>query len=122
MLEVNGGQLDALSRDADVDHLSGDVPVCRMSAETTRAIGADQVWAGALTAAAGSPARASAWRSIDSGIAQRTRAQRPGRRDRGLHGSAAEARRTLRAWHARGGDHREREGGLSGRGAGRVAA
>ena len=48
VLEVNGGQLEALSRDADVDHLSGDVRVHRMSAETTAAIGADQVWQGVL--------------------------------------------------------------------------
>ncbi len=48
VLQVTGGQLDALSQDADVDHLSGDVPVVRMAGEMTSAIGADQVWAGVL--------------------------------------------------------------------------
>jgi hypothetical protein len=35
VLQVTGGQLDALSQDADVDHLSGDVPVVRMAGEMT---------------------------------------------------------------------------------------
>ena len=46
VLSVSAGQLDALSQDDDVDHLSGDVPVMRMGAETPQAIGADQVWSG----------------------------------------------------------------------------
>ena len=59
MLEVTAGQLDALSQDADVDHLSGDVPVVRMVAVTTEAIGADQVWAGVRAASPDTRARAS---------------------------------------------------------------
>ena len=43
VLEVTGGQLDALSQDPDVDHLSGDVPVHRMMALANEAIGADQL-------------------------------------------------------------------------------
>src|SRR5436309_5273920 len=46
VLEVTGGQLDAISQDPDVDHVAGDVPVRRMMAVTTVATGADQAWAG----------------------------------------------------------------------------
>jgi serine protease AprX len=45
VLRVNAGQLDALSRDEDVDHLSGDVKI-RPSDVTTQSIGADQLWEG----------------------------------------------------------------------------
>jgi serine protease AprX len=47
VLRGNAGQLDALQRDADFDHLSGDVPIRSSMAVTNVAIGADQVWAGA---------------------------------------------------------------------------
>ncbi len=47
VLRVNAGQLDALQRDPEVDHLSGDVPVRPAMTVTNTAIGADQVWAGA---------------------------------------------------------------------------
>jgi len=46
VLRVNAGQLDALQRDADVDHLSGDVAIRSSMAVTNVSIGADQVWAG----------------------------------------------------------------------------
>jgi serine protease AprX len=47
VLHVNAGQLDALSRDEDVDHLSGDVKI-RPSDVTTQSIGADQLWDGGV--------------------------------------------------------------------------
>ena len=46
VLEATGGQIDAISQDPDVDHLSGNPDVHRMMAVTTEATGADQVWAG----------------------------------------------------------------------------
>jgi serine protease AprX len=46
VLRVNAGQLDALQKDADIDHLSGDLPIRSSMAVTNAAIGADQVWAG----------------------------------------------------------------------------
>jgi len=69
VLEVNGGQLDALSRDAEVDHLSGDVPVHRMAAETTAAIGADQVWRGVLSGSGKYNGAGIGIAVVDSGIA-----------------------------------------------------
>lgn len=45
VIGVNAGQLDALSRDEAVDHLSADAAV-RSSSLVTESIGADQVWAG----------------------------------------------------------------------------
>ena len=67
VLEVTGGQLDALSQDADVDQLSGDAPVFRMSV-TTEATGADQVWAGS-EGIAGFTGRGIGVAVIDTGIA-----------------------------------------------------
>src|SRR5687767_3604613 len=46
VLDVPEDRLAALAADGQVGHLSGDVPVARMMAVTTRATGADQVWAG----------------------------------------------------------------------------
>src|SRR5688572_19207151 len=46
VFEATAGQLEALSRDPGVAHLSGDAPVRRTMAVTARAVGADQVWAG----------------------------------------------------------------------------
>jgi len=46
VLRVNAGQLDALRQDADVDHLSGDIPIKSIADVTAESIGADQVWAG----------------------------------------------------------------------------
>src|SRR5262245_57989180 len=46
VLEVTGGQLDALSQDPDVAHIASDAKVFRQMAETTEATGADQVWSG----------------------------------------------------------------------------
>ena len=48
VLEVTGGQLDALARDPDVTHLSADSVVRPTMAITHLAIGADQAWDGAL--------------------------------------------------------------------------
>ena len=45
VLEVTGGQLEAMSDDPSVDHLSGDTRVQRM-AVTNEATGATQVWSG----------------------------------------------------------------------------
>ena len=45
VLSVTAGQLDALSQDPDVDHLSADALV-RSSNLTTESIGADQAWQG----------------------------------------------------------------------------
>jgi serine protease AprX len=45
VLSVTAGQLDALSHDDSVDHLSADAPV-NSSSLTTDSIGADQVWNG----------------------------------------------------------------------------
>src|SRR4051812_6405388 len=45
VLSVTAGQLDALSQDPDVDHLSTDALV-RSSNLTTESIGADQAWQG----------------------------------------------------------------------------
>ena len=46
VLRVNAGQLDALQKDEEVDHLSGDIRLRGSMAITNQAIGADQVWAG----------------------------------------------------------------------------
>ncbi|HET7698099.1 MAG TPA: S8 family peptidase, partial [Vicinamibacterales bacterium] len=46
VLEATGGQIDALSQDADVPHISGNVRVSRMMAVTAAATGADQTWGG----------------------------------------------------------------------------
>src|SRR5262245_49942922 len=53
VLEVAERTLEALSDDSEVAHLSGDVPVRRLMAVTTAAIGADQAWEGALAGVAG---------------------------------------------------------------------
>src|SRR6478609_8696362 len=44
VLEATGGQIDAISQDPDVPHLSGNAAVYRMAEVTTQATGADQVW------------------------------------------------------------------------------
>ena len=46
VLHVNAGQLDALQRDTDVDHLSGERRLWPSMAITNPTIGADQVWGG----------------------------------------------------------------------------
>jgi len=48
VITVTGGQLDALARDPDVGQISADSVVRPTMAVTSQAIGADQVWAGAL--------------------------------------------------------------------------
>ena len=67
VLEVTGGQLEAISEDADVAHVAGDVPVQRMGL-TTEATGADQVWKG-LPPGRGATGRGIGVAVIDSGIA-----------------------------------------------------
>ena len=69
VLEVAERTLDALSEDAEVAHLSGDVPVRRLMAVTTAAIGADQAWDGALAGITGVTGRGVGVAVIDSGIA-----------------------------------------------------
>ena len=47
VLQVTAGQLDAISQDDTVDHLSGDLRIQSSTLEVTaETIGADQVWAG----------------------------------------------------------------------------
>ena len=48
VLEVTGGQLDALARDPEASHISADSVVRPMMAVTHLAIGADQAWDGTL--------------------------------------------------------------------------
>ena len=67
VLDVTGGQLVAISEDPDVAHLTGDVPVVRMSVTET-ATGADQVWSG-LEGLRGFTGRGIGVAVIDSGIA-----------------------------------------------------
>ena len=67
VLEVTGGQLEAISEDADVAHVAGDVPVQRMGL-TAEATGADQVWKG-LASVRGATGRGIGVAVIDSGIA-----------------------------------------------------
>ena len=69
VLEVSGGQLDALSQDDDVSHISSDAPVRRMMAVTGTAIGADQLWASAFTGTRGYTGRGVGVAVIDSGVA-----------------------------------------------------
>jgi len=68
VVELNGGQLDALSQDPEVDHLSSDLPVHGAMAVTTAATGADLVWRG-LEGLRGYTGRGIGVAVIDSGIA-----------------------------------------------------
>ena len=68
VFEATGGQIDALSQDADVEHLSGNVRVFGSMAVTTQATGADQVWRG-LDHLRGVTGRGVGIAVIDSGIA-----------------------------------------------------
>ena len=102
VLEVTAGQLDALSQDPDVDHLSGDVPVQRGWAVTTEATGADQVWAERSRVCAASPAAASASRSSTPASARITSAlQQARRRQRRLHRRQKRGRRSTSTATAR---------------------
>ena len=58
-----------MAQDPAVAHLSGDVPVRRLMAVTTEAIGADQVWRGALAGLEALTRRGIGVAVIDSGIA-----------------------------------------------------
>jgi serine protease AprX len=67
VMEVPAGGLLGLSEDAEVSHLSGDVPVQRMMSVTPAATGADQVWGGAGTGL-GYTGRGVGVAVIDSGV------------------------------------------------------
>jgi serine protease AprX len=67
VVEVPGARLLGLSEDAEVTHLSGDVPVHSLMSVTAEAVGADQVWSGAL-AGQGYTGRQVGVAVIDSGI------------------------------------------------------
>ena len=69
VLEVAEQTLEALSEDSEVEHLSGDVPVRRLMAVTTAAIGADQAWDGAQAGLTGVTGLGVGVAVIDSGIA-----------------------------------------------------
>src|SRR4051812_17984474 len=68
VLEATGGQIDAVSQDPDVEHVSGNPTVYRMMAVTTEATGADQVWSG-VAGLPGFDGRGVTVAVIDSGIA-----------------------------------------------------
>src|SRR4051812_22770657 len=67
VLEATGVQLDAISQDPDVEHLSGNAPVYRMAAVTPQATGADQVWSG-LSGVRGVDGRGVTVAVLDSGV------------------------------------------------------
>src|SRR5262245_41459785 len=67
VLEVTGGQLEAISDDPSVDHLSGDARVQRM-AVTNDATGATQVWNG-IAGLSGFTGHGIGVAVIDSGVA-----------------------------------------------------
>src|SRR5687767_8128829 len=69
VIEVTGEQLDALSQDPEVDHISGDVPVRRLMTVTSEAIGADQVWGGGFAGLDGYTGLGIGVVVIDSGVA-----------------------------------------------------
>ena len=69
VVEFPGAQLEAVSQDPEVDHLSGDVPVRRLMAVTSEAIGADKVWSGAYAGVRGYTGRGIGVAVIDSGVA-----------------------------------------------------
>src|SRR5918999_5279062 len=69
VIELAGDQLDAVSQDPEVDHVSGDVPVRRLMNVTAESIGADQVWAGAFDGLRGYTGRGIGVAVIDSGVA-----------------------------------------------------
>src|SRR5215204_5303489 len=68
VFEATGGQIEALSQDPDVAHISGNNPVFRMMAVTAVATGADQVWSG-LEQFRGVTGQGVGIAVIDSGIA-----------------------------------------------------
>ena len=68
VFEVTGDQLDALSSDPSVAHLSGDVRVQRMIATATEATGAPQVWQG-IAGLRGFTGQGVGVAVIDSGVA-----------------------------------------------------
>jgi serine protease AprX len=69
VFHLDTGQLDAVSQDPEVDHLSGDVPVYPAMAVTNEAIGADQVREG-IERLAGLTGRGGGVAIIDSGISR----------------------------------------------------
>ncbi len=69
VIEIAGDRLEGVTRDPEVDHLSGDVPVTRLMGVTTEAIGADQVWRGPYEGRGGYTGAGIGVAVIDSGIA-----------------------------------------------------
>src|SRR5689334_10255369 len=68
VIEATGGQIDAISQDPGVAHVSSNAIVHRMMAVTTAATGADQVWAG-VGDLPGFSGRGITVAVIDSGVA-----------------------------------------------------
>src|SRR5712691_2047791 len=74
VLEANGAEIDALSLDSEVEHLSGDLPVQSFMSVTNKATAADQVWAGTsgllgIGAIAGATGSGIGIALVDSGVA-----------------------------------------------------
>ena len=69
VLEVSADQLETLSTDPAVSHLSGDVPVRRTMAVTAQTVGADQVWMKSGVTARGHSGSGIGVAVIDSGVA-----------------------------------------------------
>ncbi len=107
VLEVTGGQLEALSDDPSVDHLSGDVPVQRMSI-TNEATGANQVWNG-IAGLHGYTGRGIGVAVIDSGVATHAALRGPRRRRIRLHRQEGIGSRQVRPRHARRGHPRRQQ-------------
>ena len=109
---VNAGQLAAMRQDDTQDHLSGDIRIqSSVAAADAESIGADQVWAGS-DEVRGQTGRGIAVAVIDSGINTRHNALR-GRVLVTRDFTGGDGARSLRARHARRGDHR-RPGGADG--------
>ena len=76
VLEVSADQMETLSTDPAVDHLSGDVPVRRTMAVTAQSIGADQVWTKSDVTTRGHDGQGIGVAVIDSGVATTHRSLR----------------------------------------------
>lgn len=73
VLEANGAEIDALSQDGEVEHLSGDLPVRSLMSVTNKSTAADQVRAGTsgllgIGAIAGATGTGIGIALVDSGI------------------------------------------------------
>ena len=87
VLDVPAGALEALSRDGEVDQVSGNHRLRSQMAVTNAAIGADQAWEG-IGGLPGVTGQGIGVAIVDSGIAEVAGAARPRGRERGLHRSA----------------------------------